>query len=86
MEIVKYEQAFMFAYSLREKTHAHRNYVYLQWLFFIKFIRDDVPEEMKQRRLKEMIDTFNTNAAINSSKELNKEYLVLVEGVNLSHL
>lgn len=28
METVKYEQAFMFAYSLREKTHAHRNYEY----------------------------------------------------------
>ncbi len=23
---VKYDQAFMFAYSMREKTHAHRNY------------------------------------------------------------
>ncbi len=38
--------AFLFAYSMREKTHAHRNYV------------DDVPEEVKQERLKKMIDTF----------------------------
>ena len=32
IEEVKYDQAFLFAYSMREKTHAHRNYV------------DDVPE------------------------------------------
>lgn len=38
--------AFLFAYSMREKTHAHRQF------------QDDVPEEVKQRRLKEMIDTF----------------------------
>ncbi|KAI9075690.1 hypothetical protein K1719_042306 [Acacia pycnantha] len=30
-----YDMAFMFAYSMREKTHAHRNYV------------DDVPEQIK---------------------------------------
>lgn len=24
MEIVKYDMAFMFAYSMRERTHAHR--------------------------------------------------------------
>jgi tRNA A37 methylthiotransferase MiaB len=29
MEHVGYEQAFMFAYSLREKTHAHRHLVYV---------------------------------------------------------
>ena len=38
--------AFLFSYSMREKTHAHRNY------------KDDVSEEVKQRRLKQMIDTF----------------------------
>jgi tRNA A37 methylthiotransferase MiaB len=31
MEHVGYEQAFMFAYSLREKTHAHRHLVYVVW-------------------------------------------------------
>jgi tRNA A37 methylthiotransferase MiaB len=38
MEHVEYEQAFMFAYSLREKTHAHRT------------MKDDVPQEIKLRR------------------------------------
>ena len=42
----KYEQAFMFAYSLRERTHAARH------------LRDDVPEAVKQRRLQEVIATF----------------------------
>lgn len=38
--------AFMFAYSLREKTYAHRT------------LKDDVPEEIKKRRLKQLIDKF----------------------------
>lgn len=36
VEEVRYDNAFMFAYSMREKTHAHRNY------------QDDVPEEIKK--------------------------------------
>jgi tRNA A37 methylthiotransferase MiaB len=35
--------AFLFAYSMREKTHAHRNY------------QDDVPEDTKQKRVQKMI-------------------------------
>lgn len=46
IEEVKYEQAFLFAYSLRERTHAHRS------------MKDDVPLEVKQDRLKRMIDLF----------------------------
>ena len=42
----QYEQAFMFAYSLRERTHAARH------------LHDDVPEAVKQRRLQEVIATF----------------------------
>ena len=38
--------AFQFSYSMREGTHAHRK------------LKDDVPAEEKQRRLKEMIDLF----------------------------
>lgn len=29
LEYVKYQHAFMFAYSMREKTHAHRNFAYV---------------------------------------------------------
>lgn len=46
LETVKYENAFLFMYSMREKTHAHRNYV------------DDVPLDAKKDRLKRMIDIF----------------------------
>jgi tRNA A37 methylthiotransferase MiaB len=42
---VGYDMAYLFAYSLREKTHAHC-YV------------DDVPDDVKQRRLSELISAF----------------------------
>ena len=43
----------MFAYSMREKTNAHRQ------------LHDDVPEPTKQRRLAEVIATFNPNPNLN---------------------
>ena len=49
IEKVKYDFGFMFAYSMREKTHAHRRLV------------DNVPEKVKQARLKKMIDVFRKN-------------------------
>lgn len=39
LEIVRYDLAFLFAYSMREKTHAHRRMI------------DSVPEDVKQERL-----------------------------------
>ncbi|PRP80919.1 hypothetical protein PROFUN_11360 [Planoprotostelium fungivorum] len=65
---VKYEHAFMFAYSLREKTHAHRAYA------------DDVPPEVKQRRLAEVISLFYSTSKEQNEKEIGREHLVLVEG------
>jgi tRNA A37 methylthiotransferase MiaB len=38
MREIEFDEAFMFAYSLREKTPAHRKY------------EDNVPEHEKQRR------------------------------------
>jgi len=64
---VQYEMAFMFAYSLREKTHAHRS------------LKDDVPEDVKQRRLKEVIDLFYDLAIQKNEAELGKYHVVLVE-------
>lgn len=46
LELIKYDLAFLFAYSMREKTHAHRK------------MQDNVPENVKQERLVTMIDTF----------------------------
>jgi len=68
IEHMQYEQAFLFAYSMREKTHAHRNFT------------DDVPAEVKQERLERMIQTFLKNQLIATQKELNRYHLVLIDG------
>eukprot|EP01031_Cornospumella_fuschlensis_P027000 gene27000-32620_t len=69
MDEVKYEQAFMFAYSLREKTHAAHN------------MQDNVPEDVKQQRLREVIEIYRRNvAAKNVETESDRLRLVLVEG------
>ena len=69
IEQVRYDQAFMFAYSMREKTHAHR------------VLQDDVPEEVKQRRLRQIIDVFHKGAhEKNSETEIGRLRLVLAEG------
>jgi len=67
---VEYEMAFMFAYSLREKTSAHRN------------LKDDVPEEVKQRRLKEVIDLFHSLIEKKNKAEMGAKHLILVERVS----
>jgi len=53
---------------MREKTHAHRNYV------------DDVPADVKQRRLSEIINTFQRIATEKSANLVGTLQLVLVEG------
>lgn len=69
MQQVRFDQAFMFAYSMRDKTHAARHY------------DDDVDETEKNRRLQEIIDVFRSNAiASNVASEHNRLRLVLVEG------
>src|SRR5690606_11273740 len=71
LEEVVYEFAYMFAYSLREKTHAHRNY------------KDDVPPEVKNRRLTEVIETFNRLRGERVKQEIGKEHLILIDGVSI---
>ena len=69
MEEVRFDQAFMFAYSMRERTHAHRTMV------------DDVPPDVKNRRLNEVIGNFRRNVQIrNETAEVGRLRLVLVEG------
>lgn len=70
IKTVGYDMAFMFAYSMREKTHAHRNYV------------DDVPDEIKQRRLTELIEAFRENTGQCYDSQIGSIQLVLVEGPN----
>ena len=70
MQYVKYEQAFMFAYSMRGKTHAHRK------------MKDDVEDEVKKRRLNEVIEVFRSNVQKkNEENEIGRLRVVLVEGV-----
>lgn len=68
MKWVRYDQAFMFAYSSREQTHAART------------MEDDVPEQVKQRRLREIINTFREEVHQKNTEEIGRLRLVLVEG------
>lgn len=67
MEQVQYDTAFMFAYSMREKTHAHRRYL------------DDVDEKDKSRRLQEIVDTFHQQASIKNQGLIGTKQLVLID-------
>jgi len=68
MREVGYASAFMFKYSERPGTYAS------------KHLPDDVPEEVKIRRLNEMIALQNELSAISYKADEGKEFEVLVEG------
>jgi len=70
MKIVEYDLAYMFAYSERERTLAARKY------------EDNVPEDVKKRRLSEIIDQQRAIQEKNNKKEVGQRYLVLVEGTS----
>ena len=70
MDRVAYEQAFMFAYSERDGTSAARK------------MKDDVPEDVKQRRLQEVIDAFRGAAARHQEAEIGRVHLCSVEGAS----
>ncbi|TQD92740.1 hypothetical protein C1H46_021665 [Malus baccata] len=70
VKAVGYDMAYMFAYSMREKTHANRNY------------DDDVPEDVKQRRLTELIEAFRKSTGQCYDSQVGTTQLVLVEGPN----
>ncbi len=67
MREVKYELAYMFAYSERERTFAHRK------------MEDDVPEEVKKQRLTEIITQQMAIQAEINQAEVGQRHLVLVE-------
>ncbi|MEX2601955.1 MAG: tRNA (N6-isopentenyl adenosine(37)-C2)-methylthiotransferase MiaB [Balneolaceae bacterium] len=67
---VRYDLAYMFAYSERERTLAYRK------------MEDDIPEEVKKRRLSEIIGLqMGIQQEINQVEE-GKRHLVLVEGLS----
>lgn len=65
-----YDSAFMFKYSERPGTYAS------------KHLPDDIPEEVKIRRLNEMIELQNHLSAESNARDINKVFEVLVEGVS----
>uniref|UniRef100_A0A096NUV4 Mitochondrial tRNA methylthiotransferase CDK5RAP1 n=1 Tax=Papio anubis TaxID=9555 RepID=A0A096NUV4_PAPAN len=65
---VQYNMGFLFAYSMRQKTRAYHR------------LKDDVPEEVKLRRLEELITVFREEATKANQISVGCTQLVLVEG------
>ncbi|NWX26910.1 CK5P1 protein, partial [Notiomystis cincta] len=65
---VRYNVGFLFAYSMRQKTRAHHR------------LQDDVPADVKKRRLEQLIATFREEAARANTALVGQTQLVLVEG------
>jgi tRNA-2-methylthio-N6-dimethylallyladenosine synthase len=70
MELVKYEFAYMYSYSERPGTPAAKKFA------------DDIPEEEKQRRLREIIDLQQDNSFYRAQKRVGKTEKVLIEGLS----
>lgn len=68
MRRVRFDQAFMFAYSERDKTPAARHQA------------DDVPAATKLRRLQEVISVFRAGAEERAAAQVGATHCVLVEG------
>ncbi len=70
MRACGYDSAFMFKYSERPGTYAS------------KHLPDDIPEEVKIRRLNEIIELQNQLSAESNANDVGKVFEVLVEGVS----
>lgn len=67
MEFSKYSMSYMFAYSERPGTLAARKFA------------DDIPEDVKKRRLNEVIRLQNTLSLQHNQKDIGKTFKVLIE-------
>ena len=65
-----YDSAFMFKYSERPGTYAS------------KHLPDDISEEIKIRRLNEIIELQNQLSAESNAKDVGTVFEVMVEGVS----
>ena len=70
MDYVKFDYGFMFKYSERPNTKAARKF------------EDDVPEEIKSRRLTEIIEKQRAHSMMHNQSRVGKTYKVLVEGLS----
>ena len=70
MEYVKYDFGYMFAYSERPGTPAEKR------------MADDVPQEIKKRRLNDIIQLQRKHSLLNTESFLGKTVEVLIEGAS----
>jgi tRNA-2-methylthio-N6-dimethylallyladenosine synthase len=70
MDYAKYSMAYMFIYSERPGTLAAKKY------------KDDIPEEVKQRRLQEIVALHRKHSLESNQCDVGKTFEVLVEGVS----
>ena len=68
MEYAKYDMSYMFFYSERPGTLAQRRY------------KDDIPEDVKKRRLQEIVEVQNRLSQESNKADLGKTFKVLIEG------
>lgn len=68
MDYVKYDFAYMFAYSERPGTLAAKRF------------EDDIPEEVKKRRLTEVVDKQQIHSLERMTQHVGKVHKVLIEG------
>ena len=70
LEYAKYDLAYMFFYSERPGTLAARRY------------QDDIPEDVKKRRLAEVVELHRGHSLLSMQKDVGKTFKVLVEGTS----
>jgi len=70
MKYVKYDFGYMYKYSERPNTAAEKKY------------SDDIIEEVKQKRLVEIINLQQSQSLYNNKKRIGKTYEVLIEGLS----
>lgn len=70
MDYARYDLAYMFFYSERPGTLAARRY------------QDDVPEEVKKRRLSEVVELHRGQTLRSMQQDVGKTFKVLIEGVS----
>jgi tRNA-2-methylthio-N6-dimethylallyladenosine synthase len=68
MELSRFDMAYMFSYSERPGTLAARRFT------------DDVPEDVKKRRLEEIIRLQNSHSLESYKNDIGKTFEVLIEG------
>lgn len=70
MDAVRFDFSYMFMYSERPGTLAEKKF------------KDDVPDEIKKRRLSEIIAKQNQHSLENNQRDIGKVFKVLVEGTS----